>query len=190
MAQVRWSQSVYGFLRPNPASPKSVRFWEIFLKNQSLTRKRLDSLNIVKVGRVVHTIMISEKRSQAARINGARSRGPITPEGKAISSRNALRHGLLADIVVLSNEGAKAFEGVFQMLIERFSPVDDIELSAIEEMAAAHWRLRRVMSMERALLDTAILKTPDEDSAEQLAAAFSDPANQNLILAFTVPDAS
>jgi hypothetical protein len=163
-------------------SLKSVRFWEIFLKNQSLTRKRLDSLNIVKVGRVVHTFMISEKRSQAARINGARSRGPVTPEGKAISSRNALRHGLLADIVVLSNEDAKTFEGVFHMLIERFSPVDDVELSAIEEMAAAHWRLRRVMSMERALLEDASLKTPDDGAAEQLAAAFSDPANQTTLL--------
>ncbi len=122
--------------------------------------------------------MISEKRSQAARANGARSRGPVTPEGKAISSRNALRHGLLANIVVLSNEDAKTFEGVFQMLIKRFSPVDDIELSAIEEMAAAHWRLRRAMSMEHALLERAILQTPDEDSADQLAAAFSDPATQ------------
>jgi hypothetical protein len=134
--------------------------------------------------------MISEKRSRAALANGARSRGPVTPEGKAISSRNALRHGMLATTLVLSNEDAETFKNHFYLLIERFSPVDDIEMSAIEEMAAAHWRLRRVMSMERALLDTAILKTPDEDSAEQLAAAFSDPANQNLILAFTVPDAS
>jgi hypothetical protein len=125
--------------------------------------------------------MISEKRSQAARANGARSRGPVTPEGKAISSRNALRHGLLADIVVLSNEDAKTFEGVFHMLIERFSPVDDVELSAIEEMASAHWRLRRVMSMERAILEAAILKTPDEGAAEQLAAGFSDPATQTTL---------
>uniref|UniRef100_Q01TW6 Uncharacterized protein n=1 Tax=Solibacter usitatus (strain Ellin6076) TaxID=234267 RepID=Q01TW6_SOLUE len=126
--------------------------------------------------------MISEKRSQAARINGAKSRGPVTPEGKAISARNALRHGMLAKTLVLSNEDAPTFKAHFYLLIERFGPVDDIEMSAIEEMAAAHWRLRRAMSMERALLDTAILKTPDEGSAEQLAAAFSDPANQATLL--------
>jgi hypothetical protein len=122
--------------------------------------------------------MISEKHSQAARANGARSRGPVTPEGKAISSRNATRHGMLAKTLVLSNEDAKTFEHLFYLLIERFSPVDDIEMSAIEEMAAAHWRLRRVMSMERAILEQAILLTPRQGAAEQLAAGFSDPANQ------------
>jgi hypothetical protein len=127
-------------------------------------------------------MMISEKRSQAARVNGARSRGPVTAEGKAISSRNATRHGLLSAIVVLENEDAKTFEGVFNMLIERFSPVDDIELSAIEELAAAHWRLRRAMAMERALLDAASLKTPGKGGAEQLAAAFSDPATQATLV--------
>jgi hypothetical protein len=122
--------------------------------------------------------MISEKRSQAARINGARSRGPITPEGKAISARNALRHGLLAKTVVLSNERPETFEALFYLLIERFSPVDDVELSAIEEMAAAHWRMRRVMNMEHAILDAAILVDPHK----RTAAAFSDPANQTTLL--------
>ena len=122
--------------------------------------------------------MISEKHSQAARINGARSRGPVTPEGKAISARNAMRHGLLAKTVVLCNEDEKTFEALFYLLIERFNPVDDIEMSAIEEMAAAHWRMRRVMGMEHALLNSAIRRNADKKGGEQTLSAFTDPASQ------------
>ena len=49
-------------------------------------------------------------RAEASRRNGARSRGPKTPEGKAQSARNALKHGLRAQrFVVVGNEKAAEF---------------------------------------------------------------------------------
>jgi hypothetical protein len=125
--------------------------------------------------------MVSEKRSQAARANGARSRGPKTPQGKAISSRNATRHGLLSGIVVLSTEEESGFLELFNCLLARFSPVDDIELSAIEEMAAAHWRARRAMAMEHSILETAIANQPGGTPIEKTTAAFCDPAQQQRL---------
>ncbi len=121
--------------------------------------------------------MISEKHSQAARANGARSRGPVTPEGKAISARNATRHGMLAQFVVLPNEDETVFRQLFDMLIERFSPVDDIELSAIEEMAAAHWRCRRVIAIEYTILNTALAACSGKVTFADTAAIFTDPAH-------------
>jgi hypothetical protein len=125
--------------------------------------------------------MISEKHSQAARANGARSRGPVTPEGKAISSRNATRHGLLAKTIVLSNEGPEGFKALFDLLVERFSPVDDVELSAIEEMAASYWRLRRTFAMETSLLETGLAKQSSGTAIERTTAVFCDPANRESL---------
>ena len=39
---------------------------------------------------------VSERKQRASRENGRRSKGPRTARGKAYSSRNAMKHGLLA----------------------------------------------------------------------------------------------
>jgi hypothetical protein len=52
----------------------------------------------------------SEKQSAASRANGAKSKGPATPEGRARASRNSLRHGLSSEIVVLPHEDRAHFE--------------------------------------------------------------------------------
>ncbi|MEO8371122.1 MAG: hypothetical protein ABI806_18200 [Candidatus Solibacter sp.] len=121
--------------------------------------------------------MISEKRSAAARANGARSRGPVTAEGKSIASRNALRHGLLSHIIVLPNESAEMFHQLFNLTLERFSPVDEVEMSLIEEMVASYWRLRRCMAIETSLLANSLDQWPDMGAIAQVAEAFRDPAN-------------
>ena len=121
--------------------------------------------------------MISEKRSQAARANGARSRGPITPEGKAISSRNAMRHGLLAKTILLSNENPERFAELFHFHTGRFGPVDDVELSMIEEMVASYWRLRRAMGIETSLLESALANQTSGSGVERTAAAFCEAAS-------------
>src|ERR1039457_3869509 len=116
--------------------------------------------------------MSSLRRINSSRANGARSRGPITPEGKERASTNALRHGLLAECVVLKNESNECFDDLLTQHIQRFTPADGVEFAMIEEMVAANWRMRRAWAIENRLMDKAICNQPPGDELSRLADAF------------------
>jgi hypothetical protein len=120
--------------------------------------------------------MSSLRRINSSRANAARSRGPITPEGKERSSANALRHGLLANCVVLKNESSQCFDDLVTQHIERFAPADGVEFAMIEEMVAANWRIRRAWAIENRLMEKAIRNQPPGDEVARIAAAFSQLA--------------
>jgi hypothetical protein len=93
-------------------------------------------------------------RSEAARLNGAKSRGPVTPEGKARSSRNSTKHGLCALTTrTLSGESPDKLEELREMYFERFRPATDYQLQLVEELVSIRWRLRRLPDIETALID-------------------------------------
>jgi len=120
--------------------------------------------------------MISEKHSQQARINGARSKGPKTARGKAFSSRNAMRHGLLSKVVVLRNESQDGFRQLFDAYADRFAPLDDVEIGLIEEMVAAYWHLRRAFAVETRTLDNDMAARHAPSELDRLAASFCELA--------------
>jgi hypothetical protein len=66
---------------------------------------------------------------------------------------NAVRHGLLAQTVLLSNESRESFEALLASYMEKFQPCDEVETDLVEEMVVAKWRQRRLWSMEAAALD-------------------------------------
>ena len=100
--------------------------------------------------------MRSEKQREASRANGAKSRGPVTAQGKSISSRNATRHGVLADILTLKIELRDEFLALCDKLFDEFQPSTPFEESLVEGMVAAQWRLNRIWSIETAALDLEI----------------------------------
>jgi hypothetical protein len=95
----------------------------------------------------------SVARTLAAHANGAKSKGPVTPEGRARSSQNALRHGLSAKAVVLHGEDPADFEQLRESYIQRFQPADQPELDLVETMVSARWRMRRVPMLEVEVLE-------------------------------------
>ena len=120
--------------------------------------------------------MSSVRLTLAARANGARSRGPATPEGKRRASQNATRHGLLARCIVMENESRTAFEALLAQHLERLQPADGLEFGFIEEMAAAYWRMRRAWALETRIFENHAKAQPPGDEIDRMAAVFTDPA--------------
>jgi hypothetical protein len=95
-------------------------------------------------------IPTSSARAEASRRNGARSRGPKTPEGKARSSRNALKHGMRAEKhVVLPDEDAAEFKS----LTDELAPEDALQSILVGRIARAAWRLERAERLEVELFE-------------------------------------
>ncbi len=123
--------------------------------------------------------MASEKQKAASRANGARSRGPVTPEGKHKSSRRPLaqrdvERGMLARTVVLDGESRPRFDALLTSLQEELKPGTPIENLLIHKMAVAHWRLMRVWGMERsgvshAARESGPPESPDVPTCDVLA---------------------
>jgi hypothetical protein len=96
----------------------------------------------------------SSARAEASRKNGARSRGPRTPEGKARSAQNALRHGMRAEKhVVLPGEDDGEFAGLEAALFAELAPVGALQALLARRIAVAAWRIARADQIEAELFE-------------------------------------
>jgi hypothetical protein len=120
-------------------------------------------------------------RAESSRINGAKSRGPKTEAGRQRSSMNALRHGFLANSVVLEGEDRDCFNQVLEYHIEKFQPKDDVEQDLIDEMVAAGWRMRRLWWIETELFNKATKAATDPTISTRVATAFTRLAQTNQL---------
>lgn len=123
----------------------------------------------------------SERRIQANRRNALRSTGPKTERGKRTVARNAIKHGFLAQEVVITagdgKESLEAFHELVKQLCEYYDPVGVVEESLVQTIATCWWRKARVIRAEngeiRKRLDTL---------AVDRALRNSDKANLDLAL--------
>jgi len=92
--------------------------------------------------------MATPRQIEANRRNAQKSTGPRTPEGKAAVSMNSLRHGLRARTVVLPGENHQEFLQLCDDLEAEWEPLTRTEQFYVEQMAIAHWKLRRMEQAE------------------------------------------
>jgi hypothetical protein len=120
--------------------------------------------------------MRSDLQNETSRLNGAKSRGPLSPAGRANSSRNRYTHGLLSKTIVIEGEDSARFAALLNGLRADLLPATALEESLVEDLATCRWRQRRLLAMETACLSGEIRRLPSEPdadtNAERAAKAF------------------
>ncbi len=92
---------------------------------------------------------ISEARLAANRENAQKSTGPVTPEGKAKSSLNAVKHGLTGATVMFANAAdAKNYARHSADYQQQFQPVGPEESALAQSIADIRWRLATIPVLE------------------------------------------
>jgi hypothetical protein len=100
---------------------------------------------------------VSPARLAANRANAQHSTGPRTPEGKARSSRNAVKHGFTG-----SHFSIVRFEDIHEVgqykadAVACYRPVNAEEMAAVERIALAHMKILRGYRMEAGLFTFAL----------------------------------
>ena len=97
--------------------------------------------------------MTTEKQVAANKGNSKKSTGAKTPDGKAMVSMNAVRHGLLSHKVIIAGERAEDYEALLCGLIESLCPVGVLEQLLVEKIAVAFWKQKRLVAAESASID-------------------------------------
>ncbi len=87
-------------------------------------------------------------RAEINRENAQKSTGPRTPEGKAASSKNAFKHGIYSNEVVIPGEDAAGYEELLADLRAEHQPVTPTQEILVEEIAQHYWHIRRWRKIE------------------------------------------
>ncbi len=92
--------------------------------------------------------MISEAKLAANRANALLSKGPTSPEGRAKSSQNALKHGMRSARLARFAETSYSFEEKQRKWMSIADPRNDIEEFIISQAAVSASKVQRVQLAE------------------------------------------
>jgi hypothetical protein len=107
----------------------------------------------------------SALQAATSALNGAKSHGPKTREGKATSSLNSVRFGFSAAHLLLPGEDAAAYEAFLDSWFAALAPTTIPEAASVAQLADTAWKLERLSRVEngrmRARLEEALEKTDE-----------------------------
>jgi hypothetical protein len=95
---------------------------------------------------------LTPKQLEANRRNAQKSTGPRTPEGRAVSRMNAVKHGVFSKEALVRGLNFKENSRELAAMSERFrrelNPIGPVEEMLVDQMVTLQWRLRRVLRAE------------------------------------------
>jgi hypothetical protein len=87
--------------------------------------------------------------------------GPKTPEGKAISSMNALKTGLTGRTVLRPSDDPAALKQHVEAYFDEYKPQGLRERELVQSLAETRWRLNRSFALEAAIFSQAATETEE-----------------------------
>jgi len=97
--------------------------------------------------------MTTEARIHANRLNAQKSTGPTTPQGKAVVSQNALKHGLSARHDVIITESQADFDLHHDTLLTELDPIGPMQSILADRIVSLSWRLKRADLIQNQTID-------------------------------------
>ena len=132
--------------------------------------------------------MTTESQRKANRQNAKKSTGPQTEEGKARSSQNGLKHGLLARDAVMADEDPAEYDRQLQQLEENIFPKNAIEFELVRQIADAQWRLRRLTRLEAGFCTDTYVRTSRSTRKNYPEVVLPDRDGENQLLGKSISD--
>ncbi len=101
---------------------------------------------------------VSQKQIDANRRNAQKSTGPKTPEGKRISSMNAVKHGVYAKAIIIESPHLKESKRKYNRLLRKIrdwlNPDEPFQERLTLEVANCVWRANRITRAKNSLILT------------------------------------
>ena len=112
--------------------------------------------------------MTSPARAAANAANAQLSTGPRTAAGRARSSRNAIKHGLTSQDLIVREDEQDDFHHLQQALLQELAPEGAVEMFTFNQLLRAAWNMERARRLETDLFANGLDPLLDESAGKTL----------------------
>jgi len=96
--------------------------------------------------------MSTAAQIKANQENSKRSTGPTSQLGSERSSRNAVRHGLTGQTVVLTPEETESYAEHVREYMARYEPSDHYQRQLVQDLADSDWGIHQIFLLQSATI--------------------------------------